>query len=169
MPLIQIIVSQVMNLKPQLIDSLKDEEDVKAIARLFADIGDSYVELIATGNMNKPLHQVMGIFQASQTVLKMESQVLNILNFHLSPPTVQTFLRRFIRAAQASYQESRSINEIACMRKTYIAGALRGFLFMMRWWLGQEVLYFESIYGCLSMDLIFLSDLITHCHCSARF
>ncbi|KAJ0524777.1 putative armadillo-like helical protein [Helianthus annuus] len=49
MPLIQVIVSQVMNLKPQLIDSSKDEEDVKAIARLFADMGDSYVELIATG------------------------------------------------------------------------------------------------------------------------
>ncbi|KAM0051482.1 putative armadillo-like helical protein [Helianthus debilis subsp. tardiflorus] len=49
MPFIQIIVSQVMNLKPQLIDSLKDEEDVKTIARLFGDIGDSYVELIATG------------------------------------------------------------------------------------------------------------------------
>ncbi|MFS7986692.1 putative armadillo-like helical protein [Helianthus anomalus] len=48
-PLIQVIVYQVMNLKPQLIDSSKDEEDVKAIARLFADIGDSYVELIATG------------------------------------------------------------------------------------------------------------------------
>lgn len=28
---------------------LQDEEDVKAIARLFADMGDSYVELIATG------------------------------------------------------------------------------------------------------------------------
>ena len=28
----------------------QDEEDVKAIARLFADMGDSYVELIATGN-----------------------------------------------------------------------------------------------------------------------
>lgn len=27
----------------------QDEEDVKAIARLFADMGDSYVELIATG------------------------------------------------------------------------------------------------------------------------
>ncbi|MCH94429.1 transportin-3-like, partial [Trifolium medium] len=27
-----------------------DEEDVKAIARLFADMGDSYVELIATGS-----------------------------------------------------------------------------------------------------------------------
>lgn len=27
----------------------QDEEDVKAIGRLFADVGDSYVELIATG------------------------------------------------------------------------------------------------------------------------
>ncbi|XP_076926427.1 transportin MOS14-like [Bidens hawaiensis] len=50
MPLIQVIVPQVMNLKPQLRDSSKDEEDVKAIARLFADMGDSYVELIATGS-----------------------------------------------------------------------------------------------------------------------
>ncbi|KAJ0537851.1 hypothetical protein HanHA300_Chr08g0268401 [Helianthus annuus] len=38
-----------MNLKLQLRDSSKDEEDVKAIARLFADMDDSYVELIATG------------------------------------------------------------------------------------------------------------------------
>ncbi|KGN63628.1 transportin MOS14 [Cucumis sativus] len=50
MPLIQVIVPQVMNLKAQLRDSSKDEEDVKAIARLFADMGDSYVELIATGS-----------------------------------------------------------------------------------------------------------------------
>ncbi|KAG5101979.1 hypothetical protein JHK84_046948 [Glycine max] len=50
MPLIQVIVPQVMNLKVQLGDSTKDEEDVKAIARLFADMGDSYVELIATGS-----------------------------------------------------------------------------------------------------------------------
>ncbi|RVX18666.1 Transportin MOS14 [Vitis vinifera] len=28
----------------------QDEEDVKAIGRLFADMGDSYVELIATGS-----------------------------------------------------------------------------------------------------------------------
>lgn len=50
MPLIQVIVPQVMSLKPQLRDSSKDEEDVKAIARLFADMGDAYVELIATGS-----------------------------------------------------------------------------------------------------------------------
>ncbi|KAI4326671.1 hypothetical protein MLD38_031959 [Melastoma candidum] len=48
MPLIQTIVPQVMSLKSHL--SSKDEEDVKAIARLFADMGDSYVELIATGS-----------------------------------------------------------------------------------------------------------------------
>ncbi|TYJ25890.1 hypothetical protein E1A91_A07G079800v1 [Gossypium mustelinum] len=50
MPLIQVIVPQVMSLQAQLRDSSKDDEDVKAIARLFADMGDSYVELIATGS-----------------------------------------------------------------------------------------------------------------------
>ncbi|KAF5178905.1 Cyclin [Thalictrum thalictroides] len=35
-------------------------------------------------------------------VLKMESQVLNILNFHLSAPTVRNFLRRYLQAAHAS-------------------------------------------------------------------
>ncbi|XP_058762412.1 transportin MOS14 isoform X2 [Vicia villosa] len=49
-PLIQVTVPHVMSLKSQLSDSTKDEEDVKAIARLFADMGDSYVELIATGS-----------------------------------------------------------------------------------------------------------------------
>jgi cyclin A len=32
----------------------------------------------------------------------MECQVLNDLGFHLSVPTTKTFLRRFLRAAQAS-------------------------------------------------------------------
>ncbi|GLU12266.1 hypothetical protein SLE2022_289610 [Rubroshorea leprosula] len=50
MPLIHTIVPQVMSLQAQLRDSSKDEEDVKAIARLFADMGDSYVELIANGS-----------------------------------------------------------------------------------------------------------------------
>ncbi|WCJ36007.1 ARM repeat superfamily protein [Euphorbia peplus] len=50
MPLIQVLVPQVMSLKEQLRDPSKDEEDVKAIARLFADVGDSYVELIATAS-----------------------------------------------------------------------------------------------------------------------
>ncbi|CAL9206600.1 unnamed protein product [Musa hybrid cultivar] len=50
MPLIHVLVPHVMSLKEQLGDSSKDEEDVKAIARLFADMGDSYVELIATGS-----------------------------------------------------------------------------------------------------------------------
>uniref|UniRef100_A0A0E0BT23 Cyclin-like domain-containing protein n=2 Tax=Oryza TaxID=4527 RepID=A0A0E0BT23_9ORYZ len=35
-------------------------------------------------------------------VLKMEGLVLNDLGFHLSVPTTKTFLRRFLRAAQAS-------------------------------------------------------------------
>ncbi|KAL5747312.1 hypothetical protein ACOSP7_024309 [Xanthoceras sorbifolium] len=50
MPLIQVIVPQIMSLKAQLSDSSKDEEDLKAIARLLADMGDSYVELIANGS-----------------------------------------------------------------------------------------------------------------------
>lgn len=33
-----------------LILHFQDEEDIKAIARLFADMGDAYVELIATGS-----------------------------------------------------------------------------------------------------------------------
>ncbi|XP_042484276.1 cyclin-A2-4-like [Macadamia integrifolia] len=37
-------------------------------------------------------------------VLQMESQVLNYLGFQLSAPTAKTFLRRFLRAAQASYK-----------------------------------------------------------------
>ncbi|XP_057514675.1 cyclin-A2-4-like isoform X2 [Actinidia eriantha] len=41
---------------------------------------------------------------ARGAVLKMESQVLNYLDFQLSAPTAKSFLRRFLRAAQASYK-----------------------------------------------------------------
>lgn len=37
-------------------------------------------------------------------VLKMESQVLKSSEYQLFAPTIQTFLRRFLRAAQASYE-----------------------------------------------------------------
>ncbi|CAA0838350.1 Cyclin-A2-2 [Striga hermonthica] len=37
-------------------------------------------------------------------VVKMESRVLNCLSFHLSVPTIKKFLRRFIHAAQVSYE-----------------------------------------------------------------
>lgn len=39
-----------------------------------------------------------------EEVVKMESQVLNLLSFQLSAPTTKKFLRRFIQAAQASYE-----------------------------------------------------------------
>ncbi|CAJ1972136.1 unnamed protein product [Sphenostylis stenocarpa] len=39
-------------------------------------------------------------------VLKMESEVLNLLHFQLSVPTAKTFLRRFILAAQYSFEVS---------------------------------------------------------------
>ncbi|XP_019416507.1 PREDICTED: cyclin-A2-2-like [Lupinus angustifolius] len=42
-----------------------------------------------------------------EEVLKMEIEVLNLLNFKLSVPTTKTFLRRFIQAAQSSYQVPR--------------------------------------------------------------
>ncbi|XP_020581116.1 cyclin-A2-1-like isoform X2 [Phalaenopsis equestris] len=38
-----------------------------------------------------------------EDVLKMEVQVLSYLDFRLSVPTIKTFLRRFLRAAQASH------------------------------------------------------------------
>ncbi|KAJ7958717.1 Cyclin [Quillaja saponaria] len=37
-------------------------------------------------------------------VLKMESEILNFLHFHLSIPTTKSFLRRFIQASQSSYK-----------------------------------------------------------------
>ncbi|KAF8400732.1 hypothetical protein HHK36_014032 [Tetracentron sinense] len=43
---------------------------------------------------------------AKGEVLKMEIEVLNYLGFQLSAPTTKTFLRRFLRAAQASYKVS---------------------------------------------------------------
>ncbi|XP_068653004.1 cyclin-A2-4-like [Aristolochia californica] len=36
-------------------------------------------------------------------VLQMERHVLNLMGFYISTPTIKTFLRRFLRAAQASY------------------------------------------------------------------
>ncbi|XP_020519422.1 transportin MOS14 isoform X2 [Amborella trichopoda] len=54
MPLIQVLVPLVMGLRERFRASLKDldqdEEEVKSMARLFADMGDSYVDLIATGS-----------------------------------------------------------------------------------------------------------------------
>uniref|UniRef100_A0A7N0TT11 B-like cyclin n=1 Tax=Kalanchoe fedtschenkoi TaxID=63787 RepID=A0A7N0TT11_KALFE len=39
-----------------------------------------------------------------EEVLKMETQVLSSVNFQLYTPTVKSFLRRYVRAAQASYE-----------------------------------------------------------------
>ncbi|VVA38127.1 PREDICTED: cyclin-A2-4 [Prunus dulcis] len=41
---------------------------------------------------------------SKEEVLKMESQVLKYFGFQLFAPTTKTFLRRFLRAAQASYK-----------------------------------------------------------------
>ncbi|KAH9299652.1 hypothetical protein KI387_031334, partial [Taxus chinensis] len=64
MPLIQVLVTHVMGLRPRFAASLKsaqaesgldqtnmeDEETVKGMARLFAEMGDAYAEMIATGS-----------------------------------------------------------------------------------------------------------------------
>ncbi|PON57964.1 Cyclin [Parasponia andersonii] len=50
-------------------------------------------------------------------VLKMESEVLNFLHFQLSVPTTKTFLRRFIQAAQSSY-------EVPCVELEFMANYL---------------------------------------------
>ncbi|KAK4370861.1 hypothetical protein RND71_010336 [Anisodus tanguticus] len=90
LPLIQVIVPQVMSLKPQLRDPSKgpelgdspkshskDEEDIKAIARLFADMGDAYVELIATGSDESMLivHALLEV--ASHPELDIASMTFN--------------------------------------------------------------------------------------------
>ncbi|KAK4365792.1 hypothetical protein RND71_013672 [Anisodus tanguticus] len=41
---------------------------------------------------------------AKEEVVKMESRVLNFLGFQLAAPTTKKFLRRFVQAAQASYE-----------------------------------------------------------------
>ncbi|KAF3779416.1 Cyclin-A2-4 [Nymphaea thermarum] len=45
-----------------------------------------------------------------EQVLKMEIDVLNHLRFELTAPTTKTFLRRFLRAAQASYKMDRDFS-----------------------------------------------------------
>ncbi|KAM3402196.1 hypothetical protein ACQJBY_006243 [Aegilops geniculata] len=65
-PLIQILIPHVMGLKEQLKDTSKDEEDVKAIARLFADMGDSYVDLIATGDAMQIVNALLEVTSHSE-------------------------------------------------------------------------------------------------------
>ncbi|XVF34439.1 hypothetical protein REPUB_Repub18cG0059200 [Reevesia pubescens] len=50
-------------------------------------------------------------------VLKMENKVLNFLYFQLSVPTIKTFLRRFVQAAQATYK-------VPCIELEFLANYL---------------------------------------------
>ncbi|KAL5559235.1 hypothetical protein UlMin_035446 [Ulmus minor] len=52
-----------------------------------------------------------------EEVIKMESEVLNLLHFQLSIPTTKTFLRRFIQAAQSS-------NKVPCVQLEFLANYL---------------------------------------------
>ncbi|TVU07617.1 hypothetical protein EJB05_40981 [Eragrostis curvula] len=82
-------------------------------------------------------------------VLKMECQVLNDLGFHLSVPTTKTFLRRFLRAAQASrkpsfalgflanYLAELTLTDYGCLRflPSVVAASA---VFLARWTLDQS-------------------------------
>ncbi|KAL6593916.1 hypothetical protein ACP70R_048817 [Stipagrostis hirtigluma subsp. patula] len=63
-------------------------------------IASKYEEVCAPG-VEEFCHITDNTYTKAE-VMKMERQVLNDLGFHLSVPTPKTFLRRFIRAAQAS-------------------------------------------------------------------
>lgn len=52
-----------------------------------------------------------------EDVVKMESQILHFLEFHLYVPTTKKFLRRFIQAAQTSY-------EVPCVEFKFLANYL---------------------------------------------
>ncbi|KAL5579356.1 hypothetical protein UlMin_011798 [Ulmus minor] len=55
-----------------------------------------------------------------EEVIKMESEVLNLLHFQLSIPTIETFLRRFIQAAQSS-------NKVPYVQLEFLANYLAEF------------------------------------------
>ncbi|XP_004236406.2 cyclin-A2-4 isoform X2 [Solanum lycopersicum] len=83
-------------------------------------------------------------------VLAMEILVLNFLGFRLSTPTAKTFLRRFIRAAQASYKNPNLELEFLANYLTELTLLEYGFLkftpsaiaassvFLARWTLDQS-------------------------------
>ncbi|CAN4088950.1 unnamed protein product [Withania somnifera] len=84
-------------------------------------------------------------------VLAMESLVLNFLGFRLSAPTAKTFLRRFIRAAQASYKNpkleleflSNYLAELTLMEYGFLKFAPSAIaassVFLARWTLDQSI------------------------------
>ncbi|KAJ0791710.1 putative cyclin domain-containing protein [Helianthus annuus] len=84
-------------------------------------------------------------------VLKMESQVLNILNFHLSPPTTQTFLSLSLELeCLASYLAELTLidyNFLVFVPSNIAAAAV----FLARWMLDQPgnpcVVFFNSLTG----------------------
>ncbi|XP_025885990.1 cyclin-A2-4 isoform X1 [Solanum lycopersicum] len=87
---------------------------------------------------------------SSCIVLAMEILVLNFLGFRLSTPTAKTFLRRFIRAAQASYKNPNLELEFLANYLTELTLLEYGFLkftpsaiaassvFLARWTLDQS-------------------------------
>ncbi|KAG9459372.1 hypothetical protein H6P81_003880 [Aristolochia fimbriata] len=83
-------------------------------------------------------------------VLKMERHVLNFMGFYISTPTIKTFLRRFLRAAQTSYDVPSSELEFLANYLSELTLIEYGFLkflpsivaasaiFLARWTLDQS-------------------------------
>nr|XP_017217696.1 PREDICTED: cyclin-A2-1-like [Daucus carota subsp. sativus] len=83
-------------------------------------------------------------------VLTMESKVLNDLRFQISAPTAKTFLRRYLRAAQASYKSPSLELEFLCNYLAELTLIDNGFLnfipsivaasavFLAKWTLDQS-------------------------------
>ncbi|KAL5574953.1 hypothetical protein UlMin_016652 [Ulmus minor] len=59
-----------------------------------------------------------------EEVINMESEVLNHLHFQLSIPTTETFLRRFIQAAQSSNKKFYLVVQVPCVQLEFLENCL---------------------------------------------
>ncbi|KAL5071405.1 hypothetical protein RYX36_022292 [Vicia faba] len=87
---------------------------------------------------------------SKKEMLKMEKEVLNVLHFQLSVPTIKTFLRRFVQAAQSSYKVAypelefmaNYLAELALVEYSFLlfqpSKIAASAVFLARWTLGQS-------------------------------
>ncbi|CAL5206373.1 unnamed protein product [Lathyrus oleraceus] len=87
---------------------------------------------------------------SKKEMLKMEKEVLNVLQFQLSVPTIKTFLRRFIQAAQSSYKAAypelefmaNYLAELTLVEYSFLqfrpSKIAASAVFLARWTLGQS-------------------------------
>ncbi|KAK7410293.1 hypothetical protein VNO78_00971 [Psophocarpus tetragonolobus] len=78
-----------------------------------------------------------------EEVLKMEREVLNLVHFQLSVPTIKTFLRRFIQAAQSSYKSP-------CVELEFLANYLAELALV-------EYSFFQFLPSLIAASAVFLA------------